>query len=113
MPASGFGLFLDLLRQAHGPNLLRVKGLVGLDDDPDRPVLVQGVQHVFHPPVRLDAWPDGDRRTRLVFILRDKEPAFIEGLWNAFAGEVSVDRPDGTALARNPLVENRRGGLLE
>ena len=43
-------LFLELLRKAHGPRLLRVKGIVALGDDPSRPVVIQGVQHVFHPP---------------------------------------------------------------
>ena len=112
MPKSGFDLFLDLLRQAHGPNLRRVKGLIGLDDDPERPVVIHGVQHVFHPPVSLDAWPDGDRRTRIVFILQDMDPSFIDGLWKAFLGEPSVDRPDRAALTANPLAVNTRGGLL-
>ena len=111
MPQSGFALFLDLLRQAHGPKLLRVKGIIGLEGD-DRPVVIHGVQHVFHPAVRLDCWPDDDHRTRIVFILRDLEPAFVEGLWRAFAGEPGVDRPDAAALARNPL-RPLAGGLLE
>jgi G3E family GTPase len=112
MPASGFALFLDLLRQAHGPKLLRVKGLIGLDDDPNRPVLIHGVQHVFHPPTRLDAWPDADHRTRVVFILRDLEPSFVEGLWSAFSGEPRVDAPDRAAVMDNPLAP-RHGGLLD
>ena len=112
MRASGFSLFLDLLRQAHGPKLLRVKGLIGLDDDPDRPVLIHGVQHVFHPPRRLDAWPDADRRTRIVFILLDLEQSFVEGLWSAFAGEPRVDAPDAAALTDNPLAPRADGGLL-
>ena len=33
--------------------------------------MIHGVQHIFHPPVELDAWPDEDRRSRLVFITRD------------------------------------------
>ncbi len=111
MPASGFALFIDLLAQAHGPKLLRVKGLIGLDDDPARPVLIHGVQHIFHPPTRLDAWPDADRRTRIVFILRDLDPSFVEGLWRAFSGEVAVDRADAAGLADNPLAPSQ-GGLL-
>ncbi len=111
MPASGFELFIELLRQAHGPSLLRVKGLIGLDDDPDRPVLIHGVQHIFHPARRLDAWPDADHRTRVVFILRDLEPAFVDGLWRAFAGEPRVDAPDAAALSANPLAPGS-GGLL-
>ncbi len=45
--------FLDLLRDLLGPRLLRVKGLIGLADDPARPLLIHGAQHVFHPPRRL------------------------------------------------------------
>ncbi len=112
MPKSGFDLFLDLLRQAHGPHLLRVKGIVGLDDEPDRPVVIHGVQHVFHPPVSLDAWPKGERRTRIVFILKDIEPRFVEGLWRAFTGEVRPDQPDRAALTDNPLKPSSGGGLL-
>ena len=111
MPASGFDMFLDLLRQAHGPKLLRVKGIVCLDNDPERPVVIHGVQHVFHPPARLDRWPDDDRRTRVVFILRDLDPAFVEGLWRAFTGEVAIDRPDAAALTDSPLTPST-GGLL-
>ena len=66
-------MLLDLLRQAHGPRLLRVKGVVALSDDPARPVVIHGVQHVFHPPHRLSAWPDADHRTRIVFIVKDLE----------------------------------------
>jgi G3E family GTPase len=60
-------LFLELLRNAHGPRLLRVKGIVALGDDPSRPVVIQGVQHVFHPPLRLPIWPDADHSTCMVF----------------------------------------------
>jgi G3E family GTPase len=78
-------LFLELLRGAHGPKLLRVKGLVKLADDESRPVLVQGAQHVLHAPLRLEAWPDGEAETRLVFILRDLDPAYVAALWKAVA----------------------------
>ncbi len=111
MRHAGFGLFLELLQQAHGPKLLRVKGIVCLDDDVTRPVVIHGVQHVFHPPVRLEKWPDADTRTRIIFILRDLAPAFVEDLWRAFAGEVAIDRPDAAALLANPL-KPVSGGLL-
>jgi G3E family GTPase len=100
-------LFLDLLRSAHGPGLLRVKGLVAVADTPDRPLLLHGVQHVLHPPVLLPAWPDSDRRTRLVFIVRDLDETFVRGLWDALAGVPQVDRPDAAALADNPLSLRR------
>jgi G3E family GTPase len=111
MPKSGFDLFLNLLREAHGPHLLRVKGIIGLDDEPDRPVVIHGVQHVFHPPVSLDHWPNAERRTRIVFILQDMEPKFVEGLWQAFTGGVAPDQADRTALTNNPL-KPETGGLL-
>jgi G3E family GTPase len=60
--------FIDILRHAAGPRLLRLKGLVALADDPDRPVVLHMVQDIFHPPQRLHAWPSADRRTRLVLI---------------------------------------------
>ncbi len=108
---AAFDLFLELLRNAHGPSLLRVKGIAALADDPSRPVVIHGVQHVFHPPVRLTAWPDRDHATRVVFILRDMKPQFVEGLWKALAGVPSLDRPDGTALQENPLAPAKAGLL--
>jgi G3E family GTPase len=111
IPPGGFDMFLDLLRQGYGPYLLRVKGIVRMSDDPDRPVVVHGVQHVFHPPLRLDAWPDEDHSTRMVFILRDLDPAFVEKLWGAFTGQAETDTPDAQALTDNPLAP-APGGLL-
>lgn len=104
-------LFLELLRHAHGPKLLRVKGIVAVSDDLERPLIVQGVQHVFHPPVRLGAWPSEDRSTRMVFIARDLDAAFVEGLWGAFAGVARPDAADAAALRDNPL-SLASGGLL-
>jgi G3E family GTPase len=111
--AGAFDLFLDLLRQAHGPHLLRVKGIVAVADDPARPVVIHGVQHVFHPPIRLAAWPDADHSTRLIFILRDLSPVFVADLWRALTGEIAVDAADADALADSPLTFRRRGGLLD
>jgi G3E family GTPase len=85
----GLELFMELLKSYHGANMLRMKGIVKLSDDPTRPVVLHGVQHVFHPPVRLAAWPDGDQRTRLVFIVKDIEKPMIEGLFRAFTDQIS------------------------
>jgi G3E family GTPase len=85
----GLELFLELLKSYHGANMLRMKGIVKLSDDPARPVVLHGVQHVFHPPVRLPAWPDGDERTRLVFIVKDIEKPMIEGLFRAFTDQIT------------------------
>ena len=104
IPRGAFDLFLDLLRSAHGPKLLRVKGLVALAEDPDRPVVIHGVQHLIHVPVILPRWPDDDRRSRLVFIVQDLDKTFVERLWNAFLGRPAPDQPDAAALADNPLA---------
>ena len=111
MDVGAFDMFLELMRTAHGERLLRMKGIVALADDPSRPVVVHGVQHIFHPPVRLDAWPDGDHTTRIVFILRDMEPSFVEGLWRAFGNVASPDLPDRAAMIDNPLKPQGRGLL--
>ena len=78
-PASwpGYAAWLKALGTLSGPDLLRVKGLLEIEGDP-RPYVVQGVQHVFSPPLRLEAWPSGDRRSRLVFITRGIARATIE-----------------------------------
>lgn len=69
--------WLDMLAAYRGDNLLRVKGLVNVTGV-DRPVVVHGVQHLFHPPATIPAWPDADRRSRIVFITRDLDRAVIE-----------------------------------
>jgi G3E family GTPase len=107
----GFDAFVSMLRQAQGPKLLRVKGIVALSDDPARPVVVHGVQHVFHPPVRLERWPDQDHRTRLVFIVKDLSRDFVERFFAAATGAIRVDEPDLQARGANPLAM-RSGGLL-
>ncbi len=81
VPAEALALFLETLTAFRGPDLLRVKGLVDLAETPGRPVVVQGAQHVFHPLAHLDAWPGGDRRTRLVMIARDMEEAQVAELF--------------------------------
>jgi len=58
---------LELLRSAHGDKLLRIKGIVNIEGEPD-PFVIHGVQHVFYPPSTLEAWPNDDRRSKLVFI---------------------------------------------
>ena len=104
IPAAILDLFLELLRSMHGPNLLRMKGIVNIEETPDTPVVIHGVQHVLHPPARLEYWPDADRRSRLVFIVRDIEPRVVGELFDAFLGTPAPERPDASALADNPLV---------
>jgi len=70
LPWAAFVDWMEMLATVRGEDLLRIKGIVNVADWPDEPVVIHGVQHVFHPPVRLQKWPDDDRRTRIVFITR-------------------------------------------
>jgi G3E family GTPase len=79
----GFGVWLTMLLQARGQDVLRVKGF--LDVGGDGPLLLNTVQHVVHDPVHLPAWPDDDRRSRLVFIGRGFTAAELEGSLAAFS----------------------------
>ena len=97
-------MFLGLLQSAHGEKLLRMKGIICLADDPSRPLVIHTVQSTMHPPVRLKAWQNEDRRTRLVVIAKDMKESFVRGLFDAFTGNAAVDRPDAEALVNNPLV---------
>jgi G3E family GTPase len=104
IPAGTLEMFLELLRATHGGNLLRIKGIVKLAEMPETPVVVHGVQHVFHPTARLDRWPDDDHRTRIVFITRDLQEHTVRNLFDAFLGVAAPDQPDRTALTENPLI---------
>jgi len=98
-------MFIDLLRSAHGEKLLRMKAIVRTTDQPDRPLVLHGVQAIFHPPYRLPSWPDpNDRRTRLVVIARDLPETYVRELFDAFTGKPQIDRPDRAALEDNPLA---------
>lgn len=102
---AALAMFVDLLRSAHGEKLLRMKAVVALADDPDRPLVLHGVQSVFHAPERLPRWPDPtDRRTRMVLITKDLPRDFVQSLFDAFTGTPRIDRPDRQALEDNPLA---------
>ena len=75
---------LDGISQNLGPSLLRVKGLINIREEPRRPAVVQGVQHLLHNMTWLEKWPSADERTRVVFITqgiaREKLKEIIEML---------------------------------
>lgn len=104
IPAGTLDMFLELLRASYGAKLLRMKGIVNVAEMPGTPVVVHGVQHVFHPTAQLERWPDNDRRTRLVFITRDLPERTVRELFEAFLGAAAPDRPDRAALVDNPLI---------
>jgi G3E family GTPase len=93
---ASFEQTMRLLTALRGPDLLRVKGLVAVEECRG-PVVVHFVQHVAHSPVELEDWPDGDRRSRLVFVTRGlpREPVA-----QLFAGVAAI-APSGAAPAHH------------
>ncbi|WP_270583593.1 CobW family GTP-binding protein [Bacillus smithii] len=72
---TAFGLWLSMLLYSHGEDILRVKGLI--DVGQNGPVVLNGVQHIIHPPDHLDQWPSNDHRSHIVFITRSIDPKSI------------------------------------
>lgn len=103
VPFSAIDMFLDLLRSVHGERLLRMKGVIELAEDPSRPLVIHGVQHVLHPPARLPAWPDETRGTRLVLITVDMPEDYVRRLFAIITESPAIDTPDRAALKDNPL----------
>jgi G3E family GTPase len=101
---ASIGMFLDLLRSTDGEKILRMKGIVQVKGDQERPLVLHGVQRILHPPIRLDRWPEGARGTRLVIIGENLDEAQIRRLFDAFLGRVAVDAPDRKAVTDNPLA---------
>jgi G3E family GTPase len=77
-----FGVWLTMLLNRHGDALLRIKGILNVAGAVT-PVALHAVQHLVHTPKHLAAWPDADRRSRLVFITRGLDPAVIERSFRA------------------------------
>lgn len=109
---TAFGVWASMLLHRHGADILRLKGLLNVAGVPT-PVLINGVQHIVHPPSHLEEWPDADRRSRLVFIVRGLQRMPIErslAVFNNLVNKPSTTarpRRDGDAVAK--LSENARG----
>jgi G3E family GTPase len=88
--AATLSLFLQVVAEHCGARLLRLKGLVDVVESPGRPAVIHGVQHVFHPPAWLDAWPSEDRSTRIVVISQDLDARWLENLLEILEEEVKA-----------------------
>jgi G3E family GTPase len=86
LPWEPFALAIEVLMSMRGENLLRVKGILNIAES-ELPLVIHGVQHLFHPPVTLPAWPDEDRRSRIVFITRDLSREAVMQLLHQAVGE--------------------------
>jgi len=80
----GLRAALDTLAALRGPDLLRMKGIVRVEGE-EGPVVIQGAQHVFHEPVTLSPSQPVAPGSRIVFVVRDIDPASIEALFAAVA----------------------------
>ena len=80
--------WFDLIMLLKGPDLLRIKGIVNILGM-DGPIIIHGVQHIFHPPVELKVWPAEDRRTRIVFITRNVDKGLLEESLKTFSEKPS------------------------
>ena len=80
-----FSFFRDMITAALGANLLRMKGIVNIAGE-ERPAVIHGVQHIFHPVHWLETWPDNDRRTKLVFITQNIKKKQIEDFFRPLMG---------------------------
>jgi G3E family GTPase len=90
-----FAIWLTMLLNRHGQNILRLKGLLNIAGV-STPVVIHGVQHTIHPPSHLDAWPDDIARTQIVFITKGIEGTQLQASLEAFNGVLAKDRHCGT-----------------
>jgi G3E family GTPase len=87
VPWNAFARTMDTLMALRGPDLLRVKGFLAVEGC-EGPVIVQFVQHLPHPPVEIETWPDGNRQSRVVFITRNISEQQVKNLFWAVRGIV-------------------------
>jgi G3E family GTPase len=80
-----FSIWLTMLLHRHGNDVLRVKGILNVAGA-ETPVALHGVQHLIHPPSHLSAWPDADRRSQLVLIVKGLAPMAIDRSIRAICG---------------------------
>lgn len=107
--AEAFERWIYILTSLKGQDILRVKGIVHLADHP-RPLVIHGVQHLFHPPVELDGWPSDDRRTRLVFITRGITADQLRGTLSLMT--IGLDRFGLEGLVASVPAAGVPGGVM-
>jgi G3E family GTPase len=82
-------LFLEILAEHCGADLLRLKGVVNLVESPDKPAVIHGVQNIIHPVLWLEQWPDEAHISKFVCITKDLPGAWFETLLEAVEAEVA------------------------
>ena len=108
---TAFAVWLTMLLNRHGARVLRVKGILNVAGT-DAPVAVHGVQSLVHAPTHMRAWPDADRRSRIVFIVKDLERAALERSLAVFCGlgeavaAAYTGRTEGDARTCGPMMSS-------
>jgi len=97
LPALALTLLLEAIAEHCGSRLLRLKGLVAIEEMPGQPAVIHGVRHVVSPPHFLDRWPSADETSRMVFIVKGVPRFFVSRLLDAIEEEVR----QAQQLARN------------
>jgi G3E family GTPase len=98
IPALALTLLLEALAEHCGARLLRMKGIVHIEEMPGQPAVVHGVQHVFAPPEFLECWPSADHTTRIVFITQGVPRHFPARLLDAIEHEVREEMEQSPPL---------------
>ena len=96
-------LLLPQLSRGHAGKISRGHGRVARAAELRR-LPPQPRQKLLHPPVRLPAWPDAQRGTRLVLITLDMPEDYVRRLFSALTDRPAIDTPDRAALENNPLA---------
>ena len=101
---SAFSVWLTMLLHGRGEDVLRVKGILNVPGLAG-PVVINGVQHIIHPPIHLERWPDADRRSRIVLIARDMTREELATSLAAFcrASRRAADEPDDGRARPGPV----------
>lgn len=79
---TAFGLWMSMLLYAHGEKMLRIKGMIDVGES--GPIVINGVQHIIHPPHHLDDWNGEERNSQIVFIMKELEPRDVLRSLEAF-----------------------------
>lgn len=83
---------INLVQQQYGDSILRLKGIISLENQ-DKPVIIHGVQGQLYPITDMDEWPEGERVSKLVFIVR---ASVLEQIKHIFLQ--SLDHPDESTI---------------
>ncbi len=97
MDPKKFFPWIEKITQMEGPNILRLKGIIAIKDDPDRYV-IQGV-HMIIEGDHQRPWKDDEKHeSRLVFIGRDLDADKLRKSFEACQAAMPIAPLDAGAL---------------